>query len=61
MIGWSKRGEVGYEGLWEGRGGGASLGLRKRFGERMGDVPGVCDDDVVEWGVFFAETGEAYP
>lgn len=23
------------------------------------DVPGVCDDDVVEWRVFFAEAGEA--
>jgi len=24
-----------------------------------GEVPCVCDDDVVEWGVLFAEAGEA--
>jgi hypothetical protein len=25
------------------------------------NVPCVCDDDVVEWGVLLAEAGEAYP
>lgn len=27
---------------------------------RMDGVPGVRDDNVVEWGVFSAEAGEAY-
>lgn len=30
-----------------------------RGGGERGGVPGVCDDDVVEGGVAFAEAGEA--
>jgi hypothetical protein len=51
----------GTLGDWEVVRDGADADFRSEDGGLWNDVPCVCDDDVVEWGVLLAEARETYP
>jgi hypothetical protein len=51
----------GTLGDWEVVRDGAAADFRSEDGGLGDNVPCVCDDDVVEWGVLLAEARETYP